>query len=137
MTLCRHLAAWLAAAGMATAALAITPALADTIASKIEAQGEMTYLKVTSLRQTVRNDLLTVQAEVSNEHEGQQTMYYRFRWLDASGFSVWDDEAWKPVLFHGKGKHVIQVVAPTPQASDFRLVVQSPQNTATPASSTW
>jgi uncharacterized protein YcfL len=136
MALRNPLAGFLAAASLLTASAAITPAMADTIASKIEAQGEMTYLKITSLRQAVRSDLLTIQAEVTNDHEGQQIMYYRFRWLDASGFSVWDDEAWKPMLFHGKGKQVIQVVAPTPQAADFRFVVQSPEN-KTSSASTW
>jgi len=131
MTLRKHLAKL-----CAVACLMATPAVADSIASKIEAQGEMTYLRVTGLSQVARSGLLAIQAEVSNEKAGQQTLYYRFRWLDASGFSVWDDEAWKPLLFHGKGKQLIQVVAPTPQATDFRLVLQSPENTATPAS-TW
>lgn len=138
MTLRKHLAGLLAVASLLAASATITPATADTIASKIETQGEMTYLKVTGLRQAVRNGLLTIQAEVSNDHEGQQTMYYRFRWLDSSGFSVWDDEAWKPILFHGKDKQLIQVVAPTPQATDFRIVVQSPDNkTSSSSSSSW
>lgn len=118
----------------AVACLMAAPVAADSIASKIEAQGEMTHLKVTGLRQAARSGLLAIQAEVTNENAGQQMLYYRFRWLDASGFSVWDDEAWKPLLFHGKGKQLLQVVAPTPQATDFRLVLQSPENTAAPAS---
>lgn len=124
MTLHKHFTSLLVVASLVAASTVI----ADTIASKIEAQGEMTYLKVTELRQTVRNGLLTIQAEVTNRHTGQQTMYYRFRWLDETGFSVWGDEPWKPVLFHGRDKQLIQVVAPTPQATDFRLVVQSPEN---------
>lgn len=136
MTLRKHLAGLLAVASLLAATAVITPAAADTIASKIEAQGEMTFLKVTGLRQAMRNGLLSIQAEITNEQEGQQTMYYRFRWLDASGFSVWDDEAWKTLMFHGKDKQLIQVVAPTPQATDFRLVVQSPENKTSPAP-TW
>lgn len=136
MILRKHFGRLRAVACLVAASAVITPSAADSIASKIEAQGEMTYLKVTGLRQAARNGLLAIQTEVTNEKEGQQTLYYRFRWLDASGFSVWDDEAWKPLLFHGKGKHLIQVVAPTPQATDFRLVLQSPENTAAPAP-TW
>jgi len=134
MTLRKHFARLRAVACLVAASAVITPSAADSIASKIEAQGEMTYLKVTGLRQAARSGLLAIQAEVTNEKEAQQMLYYRFRWLDASGFSVWDDEAWKPLLSHGKGKQLIQVVAPTPQATDFRLVVQSPENTAAPAS---
>ena len=135
MTLCENLAGRLVAACLLAASAVIAPAAADSIESRIESQGEMRYLKVTGLRQAVRGGLLNVQAEIVNEHEGRQTLYYRFRWLDASGFSVWDDEPWKPLLFHGKGRQSIHVVAPTPQATEFRLVVQSPENDASPASS--
>lgn len=134
MSLRKHFVKSLAVASLLVVSAAIPPAVAETIASKIESQGEMTYLKVTNLRQAQRNGLINIQAEVTNEYEGQQTMYYRFRWLDASGFSVWDEEPWKPMLFHGKDKQLIQVVAPTSQATDFRLILQSPANKTTPAS---
>ena len=67
MTLHKHFTSLLVVASLVAASTVI----ADTIASKIEAQGEMTYLKVTELRQTVRNGLLTIQVEVTNRHTGQ------------------------------------------------------------------
>lgn len=139
MTFPKYLGGMISALSLlAAASLMSAPVAADTIASKIEAQGEMTFLKVTGLRQAVRNGLLAIQAEITNDHYGQQTMHYRFRWLDSSGFSVWEDEPWKPVAFHGKDKHLIQAIAPTPQATDFRLVVQSPDNKTSPStSSSW
>lgn len=99
-----------------------------SIASKIEELGRMTYLKVTDLRAVKRDGLLRVQAEVTNGSTDNQQLYYRFRWLDRDGFSVWDDEPWKPLIVYGLQKQQIQVVAPTFKATDFRLILQSPKN---------
>jgi uncharacterized protein YcfL len=88
-----------------------------------------------------RNGLLNIQAEITNTSSSNERMFYRFKWLDSSGFSAWDEEPWKPVVIYGKQKHLITVVAPTPQATDFRLVLQSPNNTTSssgsPSTTTW
>lgn len=106
-----------------------------SIASKIEEMGTMTYLKVTDLRAAKRNGLLNIQAEVSNTDHKNQQLYYRVKWLDNTGFSVWEDEPWKPLVIYGKQKQLITLVAPTPKASDFRLVLQSPENKASDSGS--
>ena len=106
------------------------PAAAPTIASKIEEQGKMNRLKVTDLRATKRDNLLRIQAEITNISPGNQQLYYRFKWLDADGFTVWDEEPWKPLIVYGNQKQIINVVSPTFKATDFRLIVQSPDNTA-------
>ena len=99
-----------------------------SISSRIEEQGKMTALKVTDLRAARRDNLLRIQAEITNTGNGNQQLYYRFKWLDQDGFSVWDDEPWKPVIIYGGQKQIINVVAPTFKATDFRLVLQSPDN---------
>lgn len=113
----------------ASAALSMSASAAG-IADKLEQLGEMTYLKVSEMRVAKRDGLLAVQVEVSNTDASNQQLYYRFKWLDESGFSVWGEEAWKPVLIYGKQKKMINEVAPTPRASDFRMEVQSPNNSA-------
>jgi uncharacterized protein YcfL len=105
------------------------PARADSMASKLEQLGEMTYLKITDLRAVKRDGLLIIQAEITNTSSSNERLFYRFKWLDDAGFSVWDEEPWKPLVIYGKQKQLINVVAPTPQATDFRLVLQSPNNT--------
>lgn len=100
--------------------------------SKLEQLGTMTYLKVADLRTVRRDGILNIQAEIFNESSRNQSLYYRFKWLDAAGFSVWDEEPWKPVIVYGKQKQLITTVAPTPKATDFRLVLQSPENTTEP-----
>ena len=104
------------------------PSAGPSIASKLEEQGKMTYLKVTDLRAVRRDNLLRVQAEITNSSNGNQQLYYRFKWLDQDGFTVWEDEPWKPMIVYGAQKQIINVVSPTFKASDFRLILQSPDN---------
>jgi len=124
------------AVAVAPSQVAMAPAPPPTassgasIASKLEEQGKMNNLKVTDLRATKRDNLLRIQAEITNISSGNQQLYYRFKWLDRDGFTVWDDEPWKPMIVYGNQKQVINVSSPTFKATDFRLILQSPDNTA-------
>lgn len=112
------------------AAAAAPTSEGPSIASRVEELGRMTYLKVSDLRATKRDNLLRVQAEITNTSHQNQQLYYRFKWLDRDGFSVWDDEPWKPLVVYGNQKQQINVVAPTFKAVDFRVELQSPNNEA-------
>jgi len=103
------------------------PPRPGSIDAKVEQLSEMSYLQVTDLRAVKRNHLLTVQAEINNSDSDNQQLYYRFKWLDANGFVV-GEETWKPVLVYAYQKQTVTAVAPSPQVADFRLVVQSPDN---------
>lgn len=94
------------------------------MANKLEGAGNVDGVAVTDLRARKQDDLLRVQAEVSNTGSGNQQLFYRFKWLDRDGFAVWDDEPWKPMIVYGKQKQVISVTSPTFKATDFRLVLQ-------------
>lgn len=105
-----------------------------SIASKVEELGKMSYLKVTDMRAVKRDGLLRIQVTISNTDTSNQQLYYRFRWLDDDGFTVWDEEPWKPEVIYGLQKKVIQAVSPTLKATDFRLELQSPKNEGAPFS---
>lgn len=105
------------------------PPRPGSINAKVEQLSEMSYLQVTDLRAVMRNHLLVVQAEINNPDSDNQQLYYRFKWFDANGFAVGGEEAWKPLLVYAYQKQTISAVAPSPQVMDFRLVVQSPDNT--------
>ena len=96
--------------------------------SKLEEQGRMNNLRVTDLRAVKRDNLLRIQAEITNLSPGNQQLYYRFKWLDSDGFTVWEEEPWKPVLIYGNQKQLLNAVSPTFKASDFRLILNSPDN---------
>ena len=106
------------------------PSGGPSIASKLEEQGKMNNLKVTDLRAAKRDNLLRIQVEVTNISSGNQQLYYRFKWLDNNGFTVWDEEPWKPLIIYGNQKQMINVSSPTFKATDFRLILQSPDSTS-------
>ena len=108
-----------------------TSATSAPISSKLEEAGKMNNMEVTDLRTVKRDNLIHIQAEVTNTSSSNQQLYYRFRWLDRDGFTVWDDEPWKPLTIYGNQKQTINAVSPTFKATDFRLVLQSPNSTPT------
>ncbi|EJL84128.1 putative periplasmic lipoprotein [Herbaspirillum sp. CF444] len=112
-------------AGALASALALgmpaAPAQAQTIASKIELLGAPASLEFTGLRMRDQNGLLNVQAEVTNRDNRPHTAYYRVKWMDETGFQVWDDEPWKPLLINGEQKLTLQIVSPTTKARDFTI----------------
>ncbi|GAB3625292.1 hypothetical protein PTE30175_01552 [Pandoraea terrae] len=116
-----------------TPVLVAAPAQAQTIASKLQMLGEMTYVKVAGLKSTRRNGLLFVQATLANTNNVDQQVAYRVKWLDQDGFDAWDEEAWKPLVLHGLQQTNIQVTAPTRNATDFRIELHSPENSASQA----
>lgn len=95
----------------------------NSIQSKIERLGKIKRLKVVEMRATQRNGLLHVQATLLNGRV-HQDIVYRTKWLDKDGFSVWDDEAWKPLSMYARQKQNLLLVAPTPKAMDFRIELQ-------------
>lgn len=94
-----------------------------SIKSKIEILGKIKRLKVIEMRAAQRDGLLQVQATLLNGRLNQDIVY-RTKWLDKDGFSVWDDEAWKPLALYARQKQNLLLVAPTPKAIDFRIELQ-------------
>jgi len=117
--------------GLALAPLSlVAPAsLAAPLNSKVEALGVPDYLVVDEIRATKRNGLLALQVTIYNTDTYDHAMRYRFRWIDAQGFDIGTEEAWKPLLVHGTQSQRIQTVAPTPQAVDFTLQIHADENT--------
>lgn len=103
-------------------------AAAQTIASKLETLGDMTHIRVAALRSTVQNGRLYVQARLQNDSTDRQSLAYRIKWLDDGQFSVWEDEAWKPLLLNGRQALEIQSLSPTTRATDFRIELHAADN---------
>jgi uncharacterized protein YcfL len=73
------------------------------------------------LRSQRRNDVLVVQAEITNTQTSDLRLYYRFRWTDVNGMQVGDGEVWKPLTFLGLQSQFIKGTAYGPQATDFLI----------------
>lgn len=99
-----------------------------TIASKVQYAGTSRHLQISGLMMKVVNGMANLQIEITNSDYDDQEGYYRIDWLDDSGFSVWDEEAWKPILLHGGQKRKVLVVAPTPKALDFKVEFSGERN---------
>jgi hypothetical protein len=95
---------------------------------KIEFQGNPKYLKVANLMDKQRNGLIMIQLELANVDNDEHKGYWRVKWLDESGFQVWDDEPWKPVTLHGSARQNLQAVAPTTKARDYRIQYNAEEN---------
>ena len=121
---------WSLFAGLFLSLAVTVPSAAQSISDKIEHQGTSRYIKVTSLMSKVSNGFLQLQLELNNTDYDAQKAFYRVKWLDESGFQVWDDEAWKPLLIHGNQKHNVQIMSPTNKARDFRIQFNAEKNWA-------
>ncbi|MES2817476.1 MAG: YcfL family protein [Pseudomonadota bacterium] len=117
----------LAALALALLAGCATPPPAPgSAASKVVAMGPMKDIDVGAMRVARENGYLTVKVELTNTSRGNESMYYRFAWLGNDGFPVADPEVWKSLTLYGKQSSVLSTIAPTPQATDFRLEIQNP-----------
>jgi len=86
--------------------------------------GDTDNIEVVDMRSVVRNGILTVQAKIKNTKENA-LISYRFNWFNKNGMKVFDDEAWKPLTIPKDHIREITGVAPTPEASDFKLELSS------------
>lgn len=118
----------LVTAALVGLAVAPLPTMAQSIASKIENQGDARYVKVTGLMAKERNGFLTLQMELTNIDNDPQRVFWRVKWLDDTGFQVWDDEPWKPALIQAGAKQNVQAMAPTPKAKDFLIQFNAESN---------
>lgn len=91
------------------------------IAAKVALRGDPFGVKVSEMRIARKNDVLVVQADLSNTTSDDRMVFYRFRWLDSAGNQVGDGESWKQMGLYGQQQQTIKSVAPTAAAADLRL----------------
>ena len=84
-------------------------------------RGQDYGVKIVDMRAQKRSDILVVQTELQNTEKSDRQVYYRYRWLDASGMQVGDGEAWKPLLIYGEQSQYVRGTAPGMNVVDFRL----------------
>lgn len=112
-------------AAAALAGCATPPPEPGSAASKVVAMGSLSDIDIGPMRVARENGFMTVKASLTNTSRSNQTMYYRFAWLGNDGFPVAAEESWKTVTLYGKQATVLPAIAPVPQATDFRIEVQS------------
>ncbi len=88
----------------------------------------MKHIEVGAMRVARENGFLTVKAALTNTSAKNKSIYYRFAWLGDDGFPVAPEESWKSLTLYGTQTSYLPAIAPVPQATDFRLEVQTPEN---------
>lgn len=115
--------------GLLTAGCAApVPPAPGSAASKVVSLGSMEHIQVGAMRVARENGFLTVKVEIKNSSARSKPMYYRFAWLGDDSFPVAAEESWKSLTLYGMQPSYIPAIAPVPQATDFRLEVQTPDN---------
>jgi uncharacterized protein YcfL len=90
-------------------------------ASKLMLRGEAYGVSIAEIRAQRRNEMLVVQTELLNGEKSDRQVYWRYRWLDADGMQVGDDDAWKPQRLMGQQSVYLKGVAPKSTVVDFRI----------------
>lgn len=97
------------------------PPSPPAVAGKLATRGELKGIRVYEMRMVRRNDVLVVEADISNTLNDDRFVYYRFKWMDAGGMQVGDGESWKQLRVMGQQVQTVKAVAPNSNGADFRL----------------
>ena len=82
--------------------------------------GNTGNIEITDMRSIVRNGLLTAQVTIKND-SNSNLVSYRFKWLGKNEIAIFDDESWKPLTIAKGQSGTIMGIAPSPDATDFRI----------------
>lgn len=79
-----------------------------------------------NIRTETREERLRVQFDLKNTTPADLQVEWAIDWSDSSGFRIKTNPHWRPAIVSGQGFHVIQAVAPTPDAKVWRLGLRRP-----------
>jgi len=96
-------------------------ATSPAVAAKLAWRGEAPQASVPEIRIARRGGFLSVQADLRNSADKDQTLYYRYRWLDQAGNQVGGGDAWKQLTLLSKSQETVKGTAPQASVTDFRL----------------
>ena len=97
----------------------------DLVKAKTATEGRRTTIQPTELRCTKSGDLLKIDANLNNDSKSVKRIAYKFRWIDREGMRAAEEESWKPLMLYENSNLLVNAVAPTPKAVDFRLILMS------------
>ena len=83
-------------------------------------------LEIHILAQKRREGFLVCQFELHNKRGSQRAFEWTVEWSDQDNFVINSTENWRPLVIGGKGFERIQITAPTPEATSWRLVTRKP-----------
>jgi len=97
----------------------------DLVKAKVLMEGSRTTVLPTEMRCSRAGDLLRIDANLNNDSRSVKRISYKFRWIDREGMRAWEEETWKPLMLYDNSNLMVNTVAPTNKAADFRLILRS------------
>jgi uncharacterized protein YcfL len=97
----------------------------ELVKAKVLMEGSRTTVLPTEMRCSRAGDLLKVDANLNNDSRSVKRISYKFRWIDREGMRAWEEETWKPLMLYDNSNLMVNTVAPTNKAADFRLILRS------------
>ena len=97
----------------------------DLVKAKTAMEGRRTTIQPTELRCTKAGELLKIDANLNNDSKSVKRIAYKFRWIDREGMRAAEEESWKPLMLYENSNLVVNAVAPSAKAVDFRLILMS------------
>jgi uncharacterized protein YcfL len=97
----------------------------DLVKAKTMSEGKRTTIQATEMRCTKAGELLKIDANLNNDSSTVKRIAYKFRWIDREGMRAAEEESWKPLMMYNNSNLVINAVAPSAKAVDFRLILMS------------
>jgi uncharacterized protein YcfL len=89
-------------------------------------RGLASDIELVDMKSAFVGNLLKVQVSLKSKNRDSVPIQYRFDWLDAQGFEINANQAWKPFMLYGKETKSIQGVAPDQRAKEFKLKIRDP-----------
>ena len=97
----------------------------DLVKLKTAMEGKRTTIQATEMRCSKTGDLMKIDANLNNDSSTVKRIAYKFRWIDREGMRAWEEEAWKPLMVYDNSNLMVNTVARTNKAADFRLILRS------------
>lgn len=97
----------------------------DLVNAKTTMEGRRTTIQATEMRCTKAGELLKIDANLNNDSKNVKRIAYKFRWIDREGMRAAEEESWKPLMLYENSNLVVNAVAPSAKAVDFRLILMS------------
>ena len=97
----------------------------DLVKSKVAMEGRRTTIQPTEMRCTKTGDLIKIDANLNNDSKSVKRIAYKFRWIDREGMRAAEEESWKPLMMYENSNQLVQGIAPSAKAVDFRLILMS------------
>jgi len=83
-------------------------------------------LEIIDVKARIENNIMKAMVQVKNQYDTDYSFEYRYEWYDSKDFEIASvKEHWAPVLISGKETRNLMGVAPSPEATKFKIIIRA------------